>query len=181
MSPVAGSRRPTMLLFCRVTQRIPFLSKTAVCGSFAAGSGILYSVTLPVAGSTLPTVPFLLPVYQGMPLSSSHTECGNALGGNLYSFISPVMGLSRPIRLPNCPAHQIEPSAAWIGSRERWPSVGICHSVNAISAVPGMSLGARLVLGGKFVARYCVIVSRHSGLEDRSIIVPTSSFQPSLV
>ena len=108
-----------MLLFCRVNQRIPFLSNTAVCGSFAAGSGILYSVTLPVAGSTLPTVPFLFPEYQGMPLSSSHTECGSAFGGNLYSFISPVAGLSRPIRLPNCPAHQIEPSSAWIGSRER--------------------------------------------------------------
>ncbi len=41
MSPVAGSRRPTMLLFCRVNHMIPCLSKTAVCGSFAAGSGIL--------------------------------------------------------------------------------------------------------------------------------------------
>src|SRR5262245_24070199 len=167
MSPVAGSRRPTMLLFCRVNHRIPFLSKTAVCGSFAFGSGILYSVTLPVAGSTLPTVPFLLPLYQGMPLSSSHTECGSAFGGSLYSFIAPVAGSSRPIRLPNCPAHQIDPSAAWIGSRERWPSVGICHSVKLISVVPGTSLGARLVLGGKFVARYCVISAWASGFGER--------------
>jgi hypothetical protein len=132
---------------------MPFLSKTAVCGSFAFGSCILYSVTLPVAGSTLPTVPFLLPVYQGMPLSSSQTECGNAFGGSLYSFISPVAGLSRPIRLPNCPAHQMVPSAAWIGSRERWPSVGICHSVNEIP-VGRAPAWARLVLGGKLVARY---------------------------
>src|SRR3977135_3742300 len=141
MSPVAGSRRPTMLLFCRVNQRIPFFADAAVCRCFPAGSGILYSVTFPVAGSTLPTVPFLLPEYQGMPLSSSHTECGNALGGNLYSFISPVAGLSRPIRLPNCPAPQIEPSAAWIGSRERGPSGGICHYVNENSEQPDWRCG----------------------------------------
>ena len=116
-----------------------------------------------------------------MPLSSSHTECGMALGGSLYSFISPVAGLSRPIRLPNCPAHQIEPSSACTGSRERWPSVGICHSVNVISVLPGTSLGARLVFGGKFVARYCVIFGLRVRIGRGWTIVPISSFQPSLV
>ena len=129
----------------------------------------------------MPIEPFLLPVYQGMPLASSSTVCGIALGGNGYSFISPVAGLSRPIRLPNCPAHQMDPSAAWTGSRDRWPSVGICHSVNVISALPGMSVGARLVLGGKCAARYCVIVACSSGVRAMSIIVPISSFQPSRV
>ena len=129
----------------------------------------------------MPTEPFLLPVYQGVPLASSSTVWGIALGGNGYSFISPVAGLSRPIRLPNWPAHQMEPSVACIGSRERWPSVGVCHSVNVISALPGMSLGARLVLGGKCAARYCVIAACSSGVRDRSIIVPISSFQPSRV
>src|SRR5215468_1525333 len=106
----------------------------------------------------------MLPVYQGMPLASSSTVCGNALGGSGYSFISPVAGLSRPIRLPNCPAHQMDPSAAWIGSRVRWPSVGVTHSLKVISVLPGTSLGARLVLGGKFAARYCVIAAWVSGL-----------------
>ena len=64
-------------------------------------------------------VPFLLPENQGLPLGSSSTVCGIEFAGSSYSFISPVRGSSRPIRLPNWPAYQIEPSAAWIGSRVR--------------------------------------------------------------
>ena len=41
ISPVAGIRRPTMLLCCSVKKSVPFLSKIGVCGSRAAGSGIL--------------------------------------------------------------------------------------------------------------------------------------------
>jgi hypothetical protein len=62
-----------MLLSWRVNHKVPFRSKTAVWGSFAAGSGILNSMTLPVAGSSLPRVPFLLPVYQTLPAASSDT------------------------------------------------------------------------------------------------------------
>jgi hypothetical protein len=75
----------------------------------------------------------------------------------------------------------MDPSAAWIGSRVRWPSVGITHSLNVISALPGTSLAARFVLGGKLAARYCVIAACVSGLRDMSIIVPINSFQPSCV
>ena len=78
-------------------------------------------------------MPFLLPVYQGFPLGSSSTVCGKAPAGNCHSFISPVRGSSRPMMLPNCPTHQIEPSSAWIGSRVRWPSVGITHSLKVTS------------------------------------------------
>ena len=106
--------------------------------------------------------------------------CGFAPAGSGYSVISPVVGSSCPIRLPHCPAHQIDPSAASTGSRERWPSVGTCHSLNAISASPGISFGARRSFGGKCAARYPVI-SPCSGLPDRSIIVPISSRQPSSV
>ena len=43
-----------MLAFCKVNQTVPFGSMAMVCGSFALGSGIAYSVTLPVRGSSLP-------------------------------------------------------------------------------------------------------------------------------
>ena len=39
--------------------------------------------------------------------------------GNANSFIVPSAGLIRPRRLPHCPAHQIDPSGASTGSRER--------------------------------------------------------------
>src|SRR5919106_4284807 len=134
MSPVAGFKRPTMLLTCNVNHRVPFLSKTAVCGSLAAGSGILYSVILPVRGSSLPIVPLLFPVYQMLPSWSGVTVWGFAPSGNVYSQTSPVLGLIRPTRLAHIPAHQIDPSGACTGSRDRWPSVGTFHSRNAIDA-----------------------------------------------
>ena len=40
--PVFGSRRPTMFPTCTVNQSVPCASKTAVCGSSAVASGILY-------------------------------------------------------------------------------------------------------------------------------------------
>src|SRR5215475_4503954 len=135
----------------------------------------------PVFGSNLPMVPLLLPVYQTLPALSRVTLCGKEFSGNGYSFMASVLGSMRPIRLPHCPAHQMDPSAACIGSRERCPSVGTRHSLNAICMSPGISVGAREVLGGKCVARYCVILSWFSGVLDRSIIVPVSSFQPARV
>src|SRR4030095_9981251 len=135
----------------------------------------------PVLGSNLPMVPFLLPVYQTLPALSRVTLCGMAFAGNGYSFMASVLGSMRPIRFPHCPAHQMDPSAACIGSRERCPRVGTCHSLNVICVSPGISVGAREVFGGKCVARYCMSLSWVSGLLDRSSIVPVSSFQPASV
>src|SRR5262245_20272991 len=104
-------------------------------------------------------VPFLLPVYQTWPALSRVTLCGRAFSGKGYSCMASVLGSMRPIRFPHCPAHQIDPSAACIGSRERCPSVGTCHALNATCMSPGISVGAREVFGGKCVARYWVILS----------------------
>src|SRR5512145_1806244 len=122
-----------------------------------------------------------LPVYQMPPALSTVTVCGFDLDGSGYSFISPVLGLMRPIRSDHWPTHQMLPSGASTGSRERWPSVGTVHSLNAILASPETSLGARLELGGKCVARYCVILFCSPGVLLRSIIVAASSFHPSRV
>ncbi len=56
---------------CNVNQSVPFLSKIGVCGSRAAGSGILYSVTSPVFGLSLPMSAAELPVYQMLPSLST--------------------------------------------------------------------------------------------------------------
>ena len=55
--PLFGSSVPTKFPPCTVNHRRPRLSKIGVCGSRAAGSGILYSVTLPVLGSNRPRYP----------------------------------------------------------------------------------------------------------------------------
>src|SRR5207247_617954 len=52
--PVRGSNLPTMLATWSVNHSMPWLSKTAVCGSSPFGSGILYSETTPVRGSSFP-------------------------------------------------------------------------------------------------------------------------------
>src|SRR5262245_46404811 len=41
MSPVWGFSRPAIFACCRLNQRFPFGSNRGVCGSRAAGSGIL--------------------------------------------------------------------------------------------------------------------------------------------
>src|SRR5262249_57960466 len=123
-----------MLLICKVNQRVPLLSKTAVCGSRAAGSGILYSVILPVRGSSLPIVPLLFPVYQMLPCSSGVTVCGLAFSGKEYSQTSPVLGLSLPTRLPHIPAHHIVPSGASTGSRAPCPTVRTFHCPHGIES-----------------------------------------------
>src|SRR5262245_4196337 len=98
-------------------------------------------------------VPLPLPVYQTPPALSIVTVCGLDLDGSGYSFISPVLGLMRPIRSAHWPTHQMLPSGASIGSRERWPSGGTVHSSNVMLASPGTASGARVELGGKRVVR----------------------------
>jgi hypothetical protein len=53
--------------------------------------------------------------------------------------------------------------------------------LNVTWKLPGTSFGGRRLLGGKLAARYSVISFCGAGLPERSIIVPTSSFQCSRV
>src|SRR5262245_3479278 len=134
-----------MLLCCNVNHKVPFLSKTAVCGSRALGSGILYSVIVPVRGSSLPIVPLLFPVYQMLPWSSGVTVWGFAFSGSAYSATAPVSGLIRPTRLPHIPVDQIGPSGASTGPRAGWPSVGTFHSRHVIVSSPDIRVDSRRV------------------------------------
>src|SRR3546814_9713530 len=94
-------------------------------------------------------VPFLLPVYQTLHSASRVTVCGLAPSGSGYSAIAPVTGSILPIRLPHWPAHQMVPSGASMGSRERCPRLGTCHSLKAICARPDTGLAALRWFGGK--------------------------------
>src|SRR5882672_8163039 len=116
------------LAFWTVNQRIPALSKSSVCGSFAFGSGIGYSVTAPVFGSSLPIRAPVLPVYQTLPSLSSTRPCGPewaVLSG--YSLTLPVFGSTRPSTFAIWPEYQSEPSDPAIGSCGRDPGVGACQ------------------------------------------------------
>src|SRR5258706_8096545 len=64
------------LAFCTVNHSMPLRSKIRVCGSFASGSGILYSATEPVFGSSLPINAPVFPVYQMLPFASSTRPSG---------------------------------------------------------------------------------------------------------
>jgi hypothetical protein len=75
------------------------------------------------------------------------------------SSISPVLGSRRPARLAHMPVHQIEPSFASTGSRERCPSVGTIHSIMSICVSPATSVGRLLTSSGKCSAKYAAIVS----------------------
>src|SRR6185436_12210077 len=125
-----GFRRPTMFAACKVNHSVPFLSNNGVCGSRAAGSGILYSVTSPVLGFSFPTRAAEFPVYQMLPALSTVRPWGpdfSVLSGN--SFISPVFGFSRPMTFDHMPVHQIIPSGVASGSCGREPSDGTTHSL----------------------------------------------------
>ena len=104
-----------------------------------------------------------------------------ASAGNGYSFISPVVGSMRPIRLPHWPAHQMVPSGASTGSRARWPSVGTFHSVNPTSRSPGTSVGARVVSGGMLAARYWAISDRSFAMSAKSTMLEKCSAHSSSV
>src|SRR6185503_7594670 len=138
IAPVLGSSVPTMFACCTVNQSNPFLSKSGVCGSRAAGSGIGYSVTSPVFGLSLPMSALELPVYQMLPSLSEVSPCGpepGVLSGN--SFRSPFRGSTRPSTLDHWPVHQMAPSGVASGSCGRDPRDGTTHSLNEICILPG--------------------------------------------
>src|SRR3977135_685444 len=116
------------LAFWTVNQRMPALSKISVCGSFASGSGILYSVTAPVFGSSLPINAPVFPVYQMLPPPSSTRPCGPEwVVFNGYSLILPLFGSTRPSTLAIWPVYQSDPSLAASGSCGRQPGVASCR------------------------------------------------------
>src|SRR5215831_12654508 len=134
-----------------------------VWGSFAFGSGILYSVTSPVLGSSLPTRLMWLPVNQMLPSLSSTRPCGPVCGVlSGYSLISPLLGSRRPSLPESCPVYQIAPSLVASGSCGREPGVGTCQSLIAASTGPGTTTAAGRGRSGKFLIRYCVSVSTSS-------------------
>src|SRR5438477_525085 len=132
---------------------MPLGSKISVCGSFASGTGILYSVTAPVFGSSLPIKAPVFPVYQMFPSRSSTRPCGpewGVLRGN--SLNRPVFGSSRPSTLFIWPVYQSDPSAVARGSCGRDPGVGTGHSLMEIFADPGITTAAGFPVSGKFAA-----------------------------
>src|SRR5580704_6027483 len=133
---------------------LPFGAKSKVCGSFACGSGIGYSVTLPVLGSSFPMYALKFAVNQ-MFLSWSGTKpCGPDPGVfKRYSLNCCVLGSNRPSTLAICPVYQTEPSGANAGSCGLEPAVGTCHSLIATSTLPGIKTASGAGLSGKFLAR----------------------------
>src|SRR5262249_62249662 len=74
-----------------------------------------------------------------LPSLSAVSPCGPDPGVFvLNSFISPVLGLRRPMTLANCPVHQIMPSAVASGSCGRDPRLGTIHSLMLTCTGPGM-------------------------------------------
>src|SRR5258708_15845761 len=147
------------LAFCTVNHRMPFESKISVCGSFASGSDIGYSVTAPVFGSSLPTSAPVLPVYQILPALSSTSPCGPecaVLSG--YSLNWPVFGSSLPSTLAICPVYQSDPSLAASGSCGRDPGVGTFHSWIETFIGPSTTTPAGLPLFRKLLLRYSLSV-----------------------
>src|SRR6266704_3238744 len=146
--------------FWTVNHRIPALSKMSVCGSFACGSGIGYSVTAPVFGSSLPIKAPVLPVYQMLPSLSSTRPCGPECGVLTgYSLKRPVFGSSRPSTLVIWPVYQSDPSLVARGSCGRDPGVGTCHSLIETLVGPGITTPTGLAFSGKLLVKYSVIVA----------------------
>src|SRR5438552_1061912 len=115
--PVFGFSLPTKFPTCTVNHSVPSRSNTAVCGSSAFSSGILYSVTTPVRGSSFPMYAATFPVNQILPSRSATSPCGpelSTLSG--YSLNSPVAGSSRPILFASWPVYHSAPSAPTAGS-----------------------------------------------------------------
>src|SRR5215471_8934527 len=159
ISPLFGSRRPTMFAFCALNQSVPLRSNKGVCGS-RTPSGSLNSVTSPVAGSSRPMYPFEFAVNQIRPSLSAVRPCGPDCGVfNGYSLIAPVFGSTRPSVLANMPVYQMAPSGVASGSCGREPSVGRFHSLNDTFAAPAINTGLGRGCSGKFFVRYSTIVS----------------------
>src|SRR2546423_2078151 len=128
--PLCGSSRPTKLPTCTVNHMIPLASKTAVCGSSALPSGILYSVTAPVCGSSLPMYALAFPVNQILPLESATSPCGPESSiFSAYSLKAPVFGSTRPILFCICSVNHSAPSPPTAGSCGCAPLVGTSHSL----------------------------------------------------
>src|SRR5438309_1861825 len=137
------------LAFWTVNQRMPDLSKISVCGSFASGSGILYSATAPVLGSSLPTKAPVFPVYQILPSASSIRPWGPEWAVfKGYSLILPLFGSTRPSTLAIWPVYHSDPSLAASGSCGREPGVGTCHFFIEIVTGPGITAPAGLAFSG---------------------------------
>src|SRR5262249_17075103 len=112
-------------------------------GSFALGSGILYSVMLPVLGSSLPISPRKLPVNHILPSLSSANAWGavnRVLTG--FSLISFVLGSTCPSFPASWPVYQMLPSRAAIGSWGREPGVGTGHSLIVAGTGPSITTAA---------------------------------------
>src|SRR5713101_6521264 len=96
---------------CTVNHKMPCPSNTAVCGSSAFSTGILYSVTLPVRGSSFPIYPPEIAVNQMLPSLSATSPCGPEFGVfSGYSLNSPVFGSSQAQlvrRLPCVPERPV--------------------------------------------------------------------------
>src|SRR5215471_6874208 len=98
-----------------------------------------------------------LPAYQMLPSSSLISPWGPPLIGIGYSFISPVLGSSRPSRLANCPDHHSAPSGVASGSCGREPGVGVLHCLNLTWTGPPILAGAGRGFSGKTDIRYVLI------------------------
>src|SRR5262249_8298952 len=107
----------------------------------------------PVFTSSLPTCPPQLPAYQILPSLSLISPWGPPLIGIGYSFISPVLGSSRPSLLANCPDHHSEPSGIASGSWGRSPGVGNDHSRNFTCTVPLIAAGLGRGFSGKLAIK----------------------------
>src|SRR5262249_43065875 len=126
----------------------------SVWGSFALGSGILYSVTSPVFGSSLPTSAPVLPVYQMLPALSSFSPCGPECAVfSGYSFTLPVFGSTRPSVLVIWPVYQSEPSRAASGSCGREPGVAADHSFIVTFTGPAIIFASALFFSGYVATR----------------------------
>ena len=157
ISPVFGSRRPIRL---SVLHREPQDAAPCRRSAYAdrPASGVGYSVTAPVFGSSLPINDPVFPVYQMLPSRSSCRPCGPecaVLSGN--SLISPVFG-STPAehigQLARCTRASRRLRAN--GSCGRDPGVGACHSLNEISAGPGITTPSGLPFSGKLLIKYAL-------------------------
>src|SRR5262249_60404400 len=137
-------------------QTMPLPSMAMVWGSFAFGSGILYSVTSPVLGSSLPTRLIWLPVNQMLPSLSSVRPCGPVCGVlSGYSLIAPVLGSRRPSLPDSSPVYQIAPSRVASGSCGREPGVGTGQSSIFASTGPGMTTAAGRGAPGEILVGGC--------------------------
>src|ERR1700686_4105128 len=98
-----------------------------------------------------------LPPYQMLPSLSLIRPCGPPRTGIGYSFISPVLGSSRPSRLANWPDHHNAPSGVASGSCGGEPGVGTSQMSNLTCTVPEIAAGLGRGNSGKAATKYFLI------------------------